>query len=105
MSRPGPERAAIPAEEEQSRVLPVIQALVAAGVDVSIDTMRAGTAAAAVAAGALLVNDVSGGLSDEAMLTTVAGLRVPYVAMHWRGPSDRDGGARGLRRRRARRPP
>jgi dihydropteroate synthase len=86
-TRPGAGR--IPAEEEQSRVLPVIQALVAAGVDVSIDTMRAGTAAAAVAAGALLVNDVSGGLSDEAMLTTVAGLRVPYVAMHWRGPSDR----------------
>jgi dihydropteroate synthase len=86
-TRPGAER--VPAEEEQRRVLPVVRALVSAGVPVSIDTMRASTAAAAVEAGACLVNDVSGGLADETMLATVAALRVPYVAMHWRGPSDR----------------
>ncbi len=49
--------------------------------------MRATVAGQCVAAGAVLVNDVTGGLGDEAMLATVAGLGVPYVAMHWRGPS------------------
>jgi dihydropteroate synthase len=86
-TRPGAERVA--AEEEQRRVLPVVRELVAAGLAVSIDTMRSSTALAAVEAGACLVNDVSGGLADPAMLATVASLRVPYVAMHWRGPSDR----------------
>jgi dihydropteroate synthase len=85
-TRPGAVR--VPADEEERRVLPVVRALVAAGVPVSIDTMRATTALAAIEAGACLVNDVSGGLADEAMLRTVASLRVPYVAMHWRGPSD-----------------
>ncbi len=84
-TRPGAER--VPLEVEHARVLPVIQMLVADGINVSIDTMRAETASEAVAAGAVLVNDVSGGLADSAMLPTVAGLRVPYVAMHWRGPS------------------
>jgi dihydropteroate synthase len=66
-------------------VLPVVQALVAAGAVVSVDTMRAEVAAAAVGAGAALVNDVSGGLAEPEMLSTVADLDVPYVCMHWRG--------------------
>ncbi len=84
-TRPGAGR--VPEDEEHARVLPVVRDLVAAGVPVSVDTMRASTAAAAVAAGAVLVNDVSGGRADPAMLTEVAGLGVPYVVMHWRGPS------------------
>jgi dihydropteroate synthase len=84
-TRPGAERPGL--AEELRRVLPVVQALAQAGVVVSIDTMQADVAAAAVQAGARLVNDVSGGLADDAMLTTVAGLGVPYVCMHWRGHS------------------
>jgi dihydropteroate synthase len=85
-TRPGAHR--IPADEELARVLPVVTALVEEGVAVSIDTMRAEVAAAAVAAGACLVNDVSGGLADADMLPWLATVDVPYVAMHWRGPSD-----------------
>jgi dihydropteroate synthase len=84
-TRPGAQRTV--AEQETQRVLPVLRALAEAGVPVSIDTMRASTAVAAVEAGACLVNDVSGGLADEAMARTVADLGVPYVAMHWRGHS------------------
>jgi dihydropteroate synthase len=84
-TRPGADRPG--AAEELRRVLPVVRALSAAGVVVSIDTMQAEVAAAAVQAGARLVNDVSGGLADPAMLTAVAGLDVPYVCMHWRGHS------------------
>ena len=77
----------VPADEEIGRVLPVVSALAEAGVVVSIDTMRAECAAVAVRAGASVVNDVSGGLADPGMYATVAELGVPYVAMHWRGPS------------------
>jgi len=83
-TRPGATR--VPEYEELARVLPVVEAL-AGDVVVSIDTTRATVAAAAVAAGARMVNDVSGGLADEAMLPTVASLGVPYVAMHWRAHS------------------
>ncbi|MCW2572567.1 MAG: dihydropteroate synthase, partial [Frankiales bacterium] len=69
------------------RVLPVIRALAGDGAAVSVDTTRAVVARAAVDVGAVMVNDVSGGLGDAEMLPTVAGLGVPYVAMHWRGPS------------------
>lgn len=86
-TRPGAQR--IPVEEELRRVLPVVAELVREGVCVSIDTMRADVASAAVSAGAQLVNDVSGGLADDTMPATVADLGVPYVAMHWRGPSSR----------------
>ena len=86
-TRPGAQR--VPVDEELARVLPVIAGLVAAGVPVSIDTMRAECARAAVDAGACVVNDVSGGLADPDMYGTVAALGVPYVAMHWRGHSDR----------------
>ena len=86
-TRPGAGRISV--QEELRRVLPVIEALAAAGVVVSIDTMRAEVADAALAAGAALVNDVSGGLADPAMPELAADARVPFVAMHWRGASDR----------------
>lgn len=70
---------------ELARVLPVVQALVDAGVTVSVDTTRASVATATVEAGATWVNDVSGGLADPAMLGTVAGLGASYITMHWRG--------------------
>ncbi len=85
-TRPGAVRIAI--DEELARVLPVVQGLVAAGVPVSIDTMRAKVADACVTSGAILVNDVSGGRADPDMLPWLATCEVPYVAMHWRGPSD-----------------
>lgn len=85
-TRPGAQR--ITAREELERVLPVVRDLTDAGVCVSIDTMRAEVAAACVSAGAVLVNDVSGGRADPDMLPWLATSDVPYVAMHWRGPSD-----------------
>lgn len=84
-TRPGAQRPS--AEQEAERVQPVIRALASQGVPVSIDTMRADVARDAVAAGASVVNDVSGGLADPAMLPTVADMGVPVVLMHWRGPS------------------
>lgn len=84
-TRPGAER--ISADEELDRVLPVVRDLVAAGVPVSIDTMRARVAEACVGEGAALINDVSGGRADADMLPWLATCEVPYVAMHWRGPS------------------
>jgi dihydropteroate synthase len=72
---------------ERQRVLPVIKELVAQGVPVSIDTTRAEVAEAAVEAGASVVNDVSGGLADPRMAAAVAALEVPWILMHWRGPS------------------
>ena len=85
-TRPGARR---PTEdEERNRVLPVVTRLAADGVTVSVDTMRASVAEAAVEAGAALVNDVSGGRADPDMFATVARLGVPYVLMHWRAHSD-----------------
>jgi dihydropteroate synthase len=84
-TRPGAHR--VEADEELRRVLPVVRELVSAGVVVSVDTMRASVAAAALDAGAAVVNDVSGGLADEEMARVVASATVPYVAMHWRGHS------------------
>src|SRR5690606_290965 len=72
----------------QARVLPIIEALAEAGIPVSIDTLNADTAVAAVRAGARIVNDVSGGLADERMLPAVAGLDADIAIGHWRGPSD-----------------
>lgn len=86
-TRPGADRP--PLEEELRRVLPVVRALSADGACVSVDTMRSEVAAAAVAAGARVVNDVSGGLADAAMLETVAAGDATYVAMHWRAHSAR----------------
>ena len=84
-TRPGAGR--VSAEEELRRVIPVIRGLCAAGAVVSVDTMRAQVAEEAVAAGARMVNDVSGGQADEAMLAMVAGAGVAYACMHWRGYS------------------
>lgn len=84
-TRPGAER--VPTAEELERVLPVVSGLVGAGVHVSIDTMRAAVARAAVEAGARTVNDVSGGMADAAMLDVVAELDVDYILMHWRTQS------------------
>ncbi len=84
-TRPGAER--VPIEDELRRVMPVVTALVQAGGCVSIDTMRAEVASQALAAGACMVNDVSGGLADPDMTRVVAAAGVPYVVMHWRGHS------------------
>ena len=84
-TRPGAVRPS-PAEELR-RVLPVVRAL-AGACWVSIDTMRAEVAAAAIDAGARLVNDVSGGRADRDMLPLVAQAGLPYVCMHWRGHSE-----------------
>jgi dihydropteroate synthase len=85
-TRPGATR--VDAATECARVLPVITDLTAQGVPVSIDTTRAAVAAAAVEAGAVLVNDVSGGLADSDMAGVIAAARVPWVLMHWRGAAD-----------------
>jgi len=86
-TRPGAER--IDADTERARVLPVIAELAAEGVAMSIDTTRASVAAAALAAGAAVVNDVSGGLADPDMVRVVADAGCPWVLMHWRGHSAR----------------
>ena len=84
-TRPGADR--VTEAEEIQRTIPVITELAKHGAKISIDTMRASTAEAAVKAGAAIINDVSGGLADAQMLEAAAHLRVPYIAMHWRGQS------------------
>lgn len=86
-TRPGAAR--VEPDEELRRVVPVVRELAARGIRVSVDTMRAATALAAVEAGAEIINDVSAGLADAAMAPIVAETGVHYVAMHWRGHSDR----------------
>jgi dihydropteroate synthase len=85
-TRPGARR--VPVDDELARVLPVIDALVARGATVSVDTTRARVAREAVEHGAAIVNDVSGGLADGAMYEVVAETGAVYVAMHWRGHAD-----------------
>jgi dihydropteroate synthase len=91
-TRPGALRVKI--DEEQARVLPVIEALMqnaefkASGAIISIDTMNAQTAALAVAAGAKIVNDVSGGLADEQMFAELKNLNCKFIVSHWRGFSE-----------------
>jgi dihydropteroate synthase len=85
-TRPGAGR--IDAVTEIARVIPVIRELAAAKVPMSIDTMRADVAAAALEAGVVVVNDVSGGLADPDMAAVVADAGVPWVLMHWRGHSE-----------------
>ncbi|MFD5681611.1 dihydropteroate synthase [Streptomyces bacillaris] len=85
-TRPGATR--VDESEELRRVIPVVKGLVSEGVTVSVDTMRARVAEQAVAAGAVLVNDVSGGLADPDMVPAVAAAGVPFVVMHWRGFSE-----------------
>lgn len=92
-TRPGAQRVSL--EEEQRRVLPVIEALAKAGAIISIDTVRAQTAQKGIQMGARIINDVSAGLSDSEMLPMVAALSCPYIAMHSRGES-KDMQARAL---------
>lgn len=82
-TRPGASR--VDESEELRRVVPVVRGLASEGVVVSVDTMRASVAARALEAGAALVNDVSGGLADPAMIPAVADAGAPFVVMHWRG--------------------
>ena len=94
-TRPGAQR--IDADTEISRVLPVVRALLADGAGsadgagasgsaiVSVDTIHAATAEAAIDAGAHIINDVSGGLADPAMHGLIARTGVVYVCQHWRG--------------------
>lgn len=84
-TRPGASRS--DEEEELRRVVPVVRALAAEGVCVSVDTMRARVAEAALDAGARMVNDVSGGLAEPALVRLVAEAGVAYTVMHWRGHS------------------
>jgi dihydropteroate synthase len=85
-TRPGATRPLV--EEELGRVIPVIRELAAGGATVSVDTMRSEVAEQAVASGATIVNDVSGGLADPRILDVVAATGATYVCMHWRGHSD-----------------
>ncbi|WP_460828659.1 dihydropteroate synthase [Nocardioides hungaricus] len=85
-TRPGATRPLV--ADELGRVVPVIAALAAEGATVSVDTMRAEVADAALDAGATIVNDVSGGLADPAILDVVAAREATYVAMHWRAHAD-----------------
>ena len=89
-TRPGAQR--VDVDTEISRVLPVVRALLADGTDgsagsaiVSVDTIHAATAEAAIDAGAHIINDVSGGLADPAMPVLIARAGVVYVCQHWRG--------------------
>ncbi|WP_199742318.1 dihydropteroate synthase [Streptomyces triticirhizae] len=84
-TRPGATR--VDEAEELRRVVPVVRELVDRGALVSVDTTRASVAERAIEAGARLVNDVSGGRADPAMVPLVAERAVPFVVMHWRGRS------------------
>ncbi|KHD72800.1 dihydropteroate synthase [Actinoplanes utahensis] len=84
-TRPGAGR--VDAETEIARVVPVIERLFAQGVPVSIDTTRAAVAEAALTAGAVAINDVSGGLADPDMARVAAAAGCPWILMHWRGHS------------------
>ncbi|MBP2321349.1 dihydropteroate synthase [Kibdelosporangium banguiense] len=84
-TRPGALR--VEASAEIARIEPVIKELAAAGMRISVDTTRARVAEAALAAGATIVNDVSGGLADPDMAGVVAAAGVPWILMHWRGHS------------------
>ncbi|WP_040518494.1 dihydropteroate synthase [Gordonia neofelifaecis] len=91
-TRPGAVR--VDPATESARVVPVIRELVAAGARVSVDTMRAAVAADALAAGADLINDVSGGRADPDMGRVLADAGVPWILMHWRPADDAPGGDR-----------
>ncbi|WP_084385640.1 dihydropteroate synthase [Rhodococcus sp. WMMA185] len=85
-TRPGATR--VDPEIEAGRVVPVIEDLVSEGICVSVDTMRASVAEAAIAAGASIVNDVAGGRADAAMASVVAEAGVAWILMHWRSAGD-----------------
>lgn len=84
-TRPGSERLSI--EQELSRVMEPLEAITGQFPDafISIDTFYSRVAKEAVNAGASIVNDISAGMMDEAMIATVATLEVPYILMHMLG--------------------
>ncbi|MBV7295932.1 dihydropteroate synthase [Corynebacterium sp. TAE3-ERU12] len=90
-TRPGAKR--VSEELEMARVIPVVETLAAEGVTVSVDTMRASVAERAIAAGAAIINDVSGGLADPDMLRVCGQSDVSVLLMHWR--TERFAGASG----------
>lgn len=81
-TRPGAVQ--IDSRAETARVVPVIKALASEGITVSVDTMHAGVARAALESGAQIVNDVSGGRADPGMAGLLVEAGVPWVLMHWR---------------------
>ena len=85
-TRPGAER--VNEADEIARVIPVVEALAGSGIAVSVDTVRASVARKAFRAGAMFINDVSGGLSDPDILRVVAESGAGYVLQHWRVPFD-----------------
>ena len=87
-TRPGAVR--VDAAVEIARVIPVVKSLAAQGLTVSIDTMHAEVARAALDNGAAIVSDVSGGRADPAMAGVVAAAGVPWILMHWRSVSAGD---------------
>ncbi|MFT4043226.1 MAG: dihydropteroate synthase [Gordonia sp. (in: high G+C Gram-positive bacteria)] len=91
-TRPGALR--VDADIEAARVVPVIAALAAGGATVSVDTMRASVAAAAIEAGASIINDVSGGRADADMAPLLADAGVPWILMHWRPAADQSDAGR-----------
>ena len=84
-TRPGAVR--IDPRVETARVIPVVKELASQGITVSIDTMHAGVARAALENGAQIVNDVSGGRADAGMADLLVEAGVPWVLMHWRSVS------------------
>jgi len=86
-TRPGAQRVSV--DDELARVVPVVRALAADGVSVSVDTMRAGVASAAIDAGAAIINDVSGGQADPDMVDVMASSSADFIVMHWREHSVR----------------
>lgn len=85
-TRPGAQR--VDPDVEAGRVAPVIADLVAEGIPVSVDTMRASVAEAAIEAGVSVVNDVSGGRADAAMASVLADAGLPWILMHWRSAGE-----------------
>lgn len=92
-TRPGAAR--VDAVTEAKRVVPVVRGLADAGVAVSVDTMRAAVAEAALGAGAAIINDVSGGLADPDTARVVADAGCPWILMHWVSQDEFSGGAGG----------
>ena len=85
-TRPGAARVSV--TEEIARVVPVIESIKNLGALISVDTMNSETAEAAVAAGATIINDVSGGKNDPAIFNVAAETDKPIIISHWRGHSD-----------------
>lgn len=83
-----PSSVRIDSSEEQRRIMDVVAQLAADGIRVSVDTIHADTAAKAVDAGAQIINDISGGMYDPMMASTMAGCSALYICQHWRGTPD-----------------